>query len=38
MENAESALDEGYRINEQITIDPIRLLDNDGKMLGVVSL
>ena len=38
MENAESALDEGYRINEQITIDPIRLLDNEGKMLGVVSL
>jgi len=38
MENAESALDEGYRINEQITIDPIRLIDNEGKMLGVVSL
>ena len=38
MENAESALDEGYWINEQITIDPIRLLDNEGKMLGVVSL
>ena len=38
MENTESALDEGYRINEEITIDPIRLIDNEGKMLGVVSL
>ena len=38
MENTETSSEEGYRINGQITIDPIRLIDNDGKMVGVVPL
>ena len=38
MEKSESSSGEGHRINEQITIDPIRLIDNEGNMVGVVSL
>ena len=38
MEKSESSSEEGHRINEQITIDPIRLIDNEGNMVGVVSL
>ena len=38
MEKSESSSEEDHRINEQITIDPIRLIDNEGNMVGVVSL
>ena len=38
MEKSESSSEESHRINEQITIDPIRLIDNEGNMVGVVSL
>ncbi len=30
--------DKGPRVNEDIKIDPIRLIDHDGAMVGVVSL
>ena len=38
MEKFESSSEESHRINEQITIDPIRLIDHEGNMVGVVSL